>query len=209
VACGRVGSNKYFDEVNASYRALDTSLETCGERRGNVLDRLALHWPADEALLLHLTAFAEQADPLPQMAATGLLKRYMSAGASFPDPVVCRILDLLPAAARWESRLHLLQMLPQVGIPADRTPALHAFLQHCLASEHNRFLRAWTYAGLHRLAALHARYRAEVAALLERAAPTEPASVRARLRRLPALADWRPGGGIKSERRRPAVRSAG
>ena len=117
------------------------------------------------------------------MAATGLLRRYTAAGVVFPPKVVLLLLELLPALARWESRLHVLQILPGLPVPATHAAGLHGLLHDCLG-EKNRFVRAWAYAGLHRLASLHAGYRAEVGALLETASREEALSVRARLRRL-------------------------
>ena len=165
---------------------LDARLASADGCPAEVLDRLAADWPASNALLRHLVAFAAQADPDAQMAATGLLKRCHEAGAAVPPGVALRLLELLPALARWEARLHVLQMLPGLPIPESRADGLCIFLRAC-PGEKNRFVRAWAFAGLHRLASLHDGYRAEVGTLIEKAAREEAPSVRARLRRLPAM----------------------
>lgn len=173
--------------MNGRFPSLDAFLARYDGRDAGYLDGLAAEWPPDEALLIHLIDFAAQADPLPQVAATGLLKRYREAGAAFPEALSLRLLDLLPGAVRWEARLHLLQMLPSLPIPENRAATLKEFLETCLAGKKNRFIRAWAYAGLHRLAMLHIDCRAEVAGCLKRALSEESPAVRARLRHLPPL----------------------
>lgn len=165
---------------------LDALLRQAEGNPADFLDRLATEWPVSDALLRHLVAFAAQADPDAQVAATGLLRRYLAAGAAFPPVAVSPLLALIPALVRWEARLHGLQILPGLPIPKKHAAGLHEFLRGCL-DEQNRFVRAWAYTGLHRLALLHAGYRAEVSALLETAARDEAPSVRARLRQLHAL----------------------
>ncbi len=110
-----------------------------------------------------------------QTAATALLKRYQAAGYSFSATLAARLLELLPAAADWESRLHFLQMLPALPIPSSHTDSLCECLWQCF-SDRNKFVRAWAYGGLHRLASLYPEYGPEVAALLDRAGQEESAS---------------------------------
>ena len=121
------------------------------------------------------------------MAAVRLLGRYLDGGARLSPAAAARFLDLPPTLERWEARLHALQILPRLTIPAEQAGALYLFLERCRTAP-NKFLRAWAYSGLHRLAAQHGEYRARVVPLLARATREEGASVRARLRRLPPWA---------------------
>lgn len=169
-----------------SFLALDAALTQGAAGSAGCLDALARQWPADAALLRHLVAFAEGADPDPQWAAVKLLGRYLEGGAPLPPDAARRFLDGLPVLTRWETRLQALQALPYVAIPLRQAGALYEFLSGCLAGP-NKFVRAWAYGGLHHLASQHGEYRARVIPLLDRAGREEAPSVRARLRRLPPL----------------------
>ena len=174
-------------KAKGSFLALDASLEQCGDQPASFLDRLAIDWPPDDALLLHLVALIEQGDSPVQAAATGLLKRYLlTRGAALPASALERLFDLLPTLDQWESQLHVLQVLPVLPISARQAEKLRRFLEECLR-EPNKFVRAWAYGGWHRLASLQPKYRARTIDLLERAGREEAPSVRARLRRLPPL----------------------
>lgn len=166
---------------------VDAALGRFGADSGNAfLDRIATTLPAEAKLLTHLIAVAESAEPLRQNAATALLKRYLAAGAILGSRDVERLLDLLPALARWEARLQVLQMLPTIEIPERCADSLAECLRD-FAAGRNKLIRAWAYGGLHRLASLHPDYAPEIIPLLAQAARTESASVRARLRHLPPL----------------------
>jgi hypothetical protein len=166
--------------------SIETLLRASEGTPPDYLDRIAAGWPADGPLLLRLMSFAEQADPAAQIAATGLLKRYVAAGVEFPAAAAARLINLLPALADWKARLQVLQMLPVLPIPVRQAGPLVSFLRACVAQE-NKFVRAWAYNGLHRVASLHLKYRREVPGLLKRAAGEEAPSVRARLRHLAPL----------------------
>ena len=151
------------------------------------LDRFVADHTADTSLLLDLLCFAETGDSRVQIAATGVLKRYLDQGVELSDALVLRLLDLFPAAEHWEVTLHLLQMLPRLSISASRVDMLCDWLRK-LTRDSNTFVRAWAYTGLHRVAELYPEYRADISPLLKAAANEEAASVRARLRQLPPLA---------------------
>ena len=166
---------------------VDELLRQFDEESGHdFLDRVARSYPAEPSLLVHLLAVAESSEPPRQMAATALLKRYLAAGAVLPAKEVGRLLDLLPALARWEAQLQVLQMLPELQIPKACADTLADCLRAFISSR-NKLIRAWAYGGLHRLASLHPEYAPEVRPLLEEIARTGPAAVRARLRQLPPL----------------------
>jgi hypothetical protein len=150
------------------------------------LDRFVADHTADTSLLLDLCRLAESGDPRIQIAATGLLKRYLEHGVPFSDGVVVCLLDLLPSTEHWEATLHLLQILPHLSIPASQADTLCGWLGK-LTKHSNAFVRAWAYSGLHRVAKLYPEYRTAITRLLHVAAHEESASVRARLRQLPPL----------------------
>jgi hypothetical protein len=96
---------------------------------------------------------------------------------------VARLIEQLSGSTPWESRLHILQMLPDLEIPTASSESLFQSLTGSL-SEQNKFVRAWVYTALETLASQHEDYRPEVSQLLERATIDEAPSVRARLRQL-------------------------
>jgi hypothetical protein len=62
------------------------------------LDQFVADHPADGSLLLDLFRLAESGGPVVQIAATGLLQRYLNQGVLWSDALVVRLLDLLPSA---------------------------------------------------------------------------------------------------------------
>ena len=118
-----------------------------------------------------------------QRAATWLLKRHLETGNSVSRGSSREILDALSDQEHWESKLHILQSLPYLDIPEDKSADLERFLDSCLDSD-NKFLRAWAYNGFNELSLRFPRYREEVNHMLARALESEAASVRARIRNI-------------------------
>jgi hypothetical protein len=172
----------------SAFSALDTLLDEFDGKNIDRLVRISEAWAPDEKLLQHLVWFAETAEGPAQVGATWLLKRYQERGVRFPESLVVRLLELLMSVNRWESRLHLLQMLPELLIPSSCAPELKQSLIGWTLHR-NLFVRSWAYSGLHRLAVLYPKYRAQIAPLLERAKTQESAAVRARLRQLGELGE--------------------
>jgi hypothetical protein len=147
-----------------------------------VAERLLPEGPTVDQLI----SLAERSDGPMQTAATWLLKHFQSRGVSFTPSQVTRLVGQLCISGPWESRLHLVQMLPSLAIPAACTDQLFQSLVVTL-SERNKFVRAWAYTALHSLASQHPDYAPEVIPLLDQASRDEAASVRARLRQLKPL----------------------
>ena len=171
-----------------AFSALDTLLDQYDGKNIDLLVRISDDWPPNQKLLQHLVSFAETAEGVALVAATCLLKRYQERGAQFPEPLAVRLLELLGAVDPWESKLHLLQMLPVLPIPEPCAAQLKASLMGWTLHR-NLFLRSWAYTGLHRLVSLYPKYRPQIGGVLDRANTEESASVRARLRQLPDLGD--------------------
>lgn len=172
----------------SAFSALNTLLDQYDGKNTDLFVRISEDWLPNQKLLQHLVNFAETAEGPAQVAATWLLKRYQEAGAQFPEPLVLRLLELLSAVDAWESKLHLLQMLPGLPIPDSCAAQLKKSLVGWTL-DRNLFVRAWAYGGLHRLASLYPKYRRQIVPLLDRAKDEESASVRARLGQLAQLGD--------------------
>lgn len=113
-----------------------------------------------------------------EVGATWLLKRHVEEGGKADAAAVYR---LAPGLGHWEAKLHVLQCMPHLPVPAPQRKAMERFLRACMADE-AKFVRAWAYSGFHALAAQYPAYRDEARNLLEAALESEPASVKARIR---------------------------
>lgn len=118
-----------------------------------------------------------------QVGTTWLLKRYLDEYGHLPPDVVDDVYASLPTAGHWETKLHVLQSIPNLPIPSGHKSRVEAFLRACLGDE-KKFVRAWAYGGFYELARQYPEYRPEAEKLLENALREEPASVKARIRRV-------------------------
>jgi hypothetical protein len=117
-----------------------------------------------------------------QVGATWLLKKHLDNRNKLDVRDSLPLFQSLDRLEHWEARLHVLQSLPTLSIPPSFRRKTEAFLRRCLIEE-NKFVRAWAYNGLYELAQRFPQYRVEVTQLLESALDTEPASVKARVRK--------------------------
>lgn len=140
----------------------------------------------DDLTIDRLISLAEQSAPPVQIGATWVLKTLVTRKASFNSLQVTKLSELLCSCESWESRLQLLQMLPDLAIPRDCSQQLFQSLLSFVADK-NKFIRAWGYTVLHTLASQHRDYVGEIIPFLEKGARDEAASVRARLRQLKPL----------------------
>ena len=124
-----------------------------------------------------------------QSAASWLLRRYVSAGARLSQGQTKQVLCDLLRASHWEARLHILQMLEELAVPATHIKQLWpALIAQTTAV--NKFIRAWSYHGIVVIADQHPPYRERARSLLAAADQDEAASVRARIRRIRKKIDW-------------------
>jgi len=173
-------------ESVSSISQLEARLQHFDGKHIDSLFRVAATLPRTPSAIDELISLAERSDPAMQIGATWILKCFQSQNVRFSSNQVTKLVDLLCGSSPWESRLHILQMLPKLDIPAPSTEMLFQFLVR-VASESNKFVRAWAYTTLHAIASQHADYAAEVISLLENGLQDEAASVRARLRQLKPL----------------------
>ena len=117
-----------------------------------------------------------------QVGATWVIKWLAERGGAPRGESAARVVDLLDQVNEPDAVLHLLQTLPHVALPADRTVALNRTLMRLIQSR-RVFLRAWAYNGLGVMAAAEPGFRNEVEALFAAAEERESAAVKARIRR--------------------------
>ncbi len=125
------------------------------------------------------------ADESLQDGATWLLKHHLERKSPLDEARAKEVLRVLPKLKSWVAKLHVLQCLQWMPIPARYKKKLETFLRACLQEE-NKFVRAWAYSGFCELARQHPEYRLEAQQLCQQAASSEAASVRARIRNIMA-----------------------
>lgn len=169
-----------------SISQLEAQLQHFDGKHMDSLLRVAERLSPDGSTIDQLISLAERSDPPMQIAATWLLKHFQSKKVSFTAGQVTRLVEQLGRAGPWESRLHIVQTLPNLIIPAGCAEQLFQALI-LLLPERNKFVRAWVYTALHSLASQHRDYAPEVIPLLDQASRDEAVSVRARVRQLEPL----------------------
>lgn len=122
-------------------------------------------------------------NPACTIGASWLVKHHLESNKSLSENERTVVYQLLPALEEWQARLHVLQSIPLMPIPESCWQALEIFLRQSL-NDPNKFVRAWTYNGLHELARFNDALREEVDAILEMGLRDEPASVKARIRNI-------------------------
>ncbi|MCP3919029.1 MAG: hypothetical protein GY711_26085 [bacterium] len=146
------------------------------------LEKVYALYPHDAALAQDVFQALNSAAHV-QTGATWLLKRHFESGARLDARATGRFLGSLALLEPWEARLHALQCMPFLVIPARSRAVLETFVREALESD-VKFVRAWAFAGLHALAKAFEDLRPEAEALFDEALEAGPASVRARIRNL-------------------------
>lgn len=139
------------------------------------------HFNCSKRFLTELVDCLNQ--PQSDQAASWLLKHHLEQGYLLDEPMSRKIVLHTMRVNHWESRLHLLQILPLVQIDCELT---HNLFQHlkALTAESNKLVRAWAYNGLHQVALQYPFYKPETLRLLLAASESESPSVQARIRRI-------------------------
>jgi len=117
------------------------------------------------------------------LGGTWLLKHYLENGGKLTTEQGQVILTQLPSYTNWESKLHILQIFSYLKLTQSTRTVLEHFLKQEL-SDSNKFVKAWCYNGLYELAVEFPELQYEVSELLYLALENEPASVKARVRKL-------------------------
>src|SRR5262245_4636968 len=121
---------------------LEAQLQHFDGKHVDSLFRVARLLPLESATINQLISLAERSDPPLQIAATWLLKYLQSHKVSFTPLQVTRLVELLGGSGPWESQLQLLQILPNLTIPARCSETLFQLLVAPLSGR-NKFIRAW------------------------------------------------------------------
>lgn len=99
-----------------------------------------------------------------------------------PSPrQVQALLAKFDCAQSWQTRLHLLQLIPHLNLGPKQAELLFTYCR-CHLADDNKFVRAWAYGGLLYAAWAKRDLSAEAEALIKLAEGDESASVLARIR---------------------------
>lgn len=169
--------------------ALTQALSDFNGKSTASLQRFAAAHSADTELVADLCDFAASDDGNLQAAATWLLKRFGVTGAQLSPGQSETLLRLLIQETGWLPRLHVLQMMDSLSVPAALAATLMGALE-AQAAGANAFIRAWSVHGAAALADQHPAYRGRVLDLLAAAEEDDAASARARIRRTRKAYDW-------------------
>ncbi|MCG8455582.1 MAG: hypothetical protein MI919_04820 [Holophagales bacterium] len=121
-------------------------------------------------------------EPAVAIGTTWIVKDLLERGADPPEGLAGAVIELLGAVEPADARLHLLQCLPLAPISASEARRLEPLLSPLL-EDRNTFVRAWAYNALGLAAEAEPALRETVLERLERAAKSEKASVRVRIRK--------------------------
>ena len=124
------------------------------------------------------------AKPDLERGATWLLKKAVESGAGpLTGDQADRLYGVAGGLSDWGARLHVLQCMPRMAVPARRAAAVAGLLDECL-EDRRAIVRAWAYTGYHELAKASPEFRDRADELLSYAAENESAgSIRVRVRR--------------------------
>ena len=118
-----------------------------------------------------------------QIGATWLLKTWLEGGNALEQGQVSTIYASLDQLKYWEAKLHVLQSIPFMPITEVQSNNVYSFLRLTL-TDHNKFVRAWSYNGFYGLSHQHSRYLNETKQYFEMAMRDEAPSVKARIRNI-------------------------
>jgi hypothetical protein len=165
------------------------SLQEFDGKRTSTLERLSVSMPRNDDSLTQLLAVAEHDDTTLQVGATWILKRWLEDGVPQIEKSAADLVRLLKHATCWEVRLHLLQMLASMRIPARSMGSLKTLLPGLLVDE-NKLVRAWALSVLAEVADKSEASRADAISTIRHAENDDAASVRARVRQIQKRYKW-------------------
>ncbi len=124
-----------------------------------------------------------------QSAATWVLKNVNELNYQFSKTQTNSLVRLLDKLTRWDAKLHVLQILPDLSLPAQEYDKLHIHLKSFVTAE-NKFIRAWAYNGLAVLGDQQSSLRLVINSMLKQAQQDPAPSVRARVRNVCKSLGW-------------------
>jgi len=122
-------------------------------------------------------------EPVYERGSTWLIKAWLESGNKLDPSQISKVYASLNKLEDWQAKLHVLQSIPYMPISNADSKKVHRFLINSLSNE-NKFVRAWSYNGLHELSKIHTHYLEEANMFFKLAMRDEAPSVKARIRNI-------------------------
>ncbi len=169
-------------------RVTQALMEFDGKRTA-VLDQLIASLDRNKETVTLMLDVADHRETNVQVGATWILKRWFKNEQLLFDGMTSKCTKLLMKAKHWEVRLHLLQVVALMHIPAEALSGLKNLLTDLLQDE-NKLVRAWSLSAFATLADQHPKLRGQARSEMKTAEIDGPASVRARIRQIRKHYRW-------------------
>lgn len=160
---------------------LEFEIESCGTASVNELASIHDRYCTTPDYLTRLVSLVKSGRS--QIEATWLIKKWLETSRTPDAATSAEILELLVLDADWQAHLHLLQCIRLLDLSQAPVVGLRESVLVKLTSP-NKFVRAWAYDGLFRLAQLQHPDAAADLIRISDAAQNESPAVRARIRKL-------------------------
>ncbi len=177
-----VPSGRFIVDLIESLRRFDG-------KRTSELERRSASMPRSDESVARLLAAAEHDETTVRVGSTWILKRWHEEGVPQVEKSAASLVRLLNHEVAWEVRLHLLQMLSSVRIPATSVTGLMRLLPGLLIDD-NKLVRAWALGVLAAIGDQSEALRQDVISTLRDAEDDHAASVRARVRQIRKRYQW-------------------
>ncbi|MDN3688122.1 hypothetical protein [Cyclobacterium jeungdonense] len=118
-----------------------------------------------------------------EVSSSWVLKHHVDQGGTLSPDQVAQLLNKLDGLRFWESRLHLLQVIPKVALTAAQAEHLEPTVRSLLSSE-RAFVKAAAFAAYFEIVELFPELKNEFRLLCEDSLDKVSASVRVKIRRI-------------------------
>lgn len=118
-----------------------------------------------------------------RIASTWLIKHHYDQKNKLQENLIAELFSQCNLAKHWETKLHLLQILPQIKIPKECLNEVDLFVRNCFNSE-NKFVKAWAYEGLYQVSKSIPEYKNELKLLCDTGMENASASIKVKIRRV-------------------------
>lgn len=118
-----------------------------------------------------------------QHATSWLIKYYIDNGNSLSKWQLEKVFSIASSLEHWESKLHVLQLIPQQNIPQETQKAIEPFIKENLFT-HKKFVKAAAFQAYYELVKLIPELKNEFRTMCSNAMVNESASVKSKIKRI-------------------------
>ncbi len=118
-----------------------------------------------------------------QVPATWIIKHHVDQKKQVDNSLINKLLKAGKNYQGWETRIHMLQILPKVKMEEGTVPYVEEWVRKAMKDD-NKFVRAWSYQGMYEVTKHIPEMKEELLLLCEDALEMESASIKARVRKV-------------------------